>query len=344
LLLEPEFITGFAASDMTFIVRPLYRWHSEKKKQHNFDIREAAIEAQYAAFDFRLGVRKVFWGVSESQHVVDIINQTDLAHAIDGEEKLGQPMFNINFRPDFASFEFFLLPYFRERTFKDNGTRFGLALPLADAQYENKDREKHIDFAARTKFTLFQSLDIALSHFYGTNREPGFLVQSGPNGLALTPYYSIVNQSGFELQWTMGNLAIKSEGFFRSEKNIKTWRTNTGFEYSFFQVFNSSKDFGLIAEYNYDSRDENALTPFQDDWFVGGRLGFNNESSTELIAGGFFDTRYKSLTVKIELNHRLTDSLSSSFNLFSFFNVKPQEFFYTNRKDGFMEFVLNYHF
>ena len=41
---------------------------------------------------FRVGVGKVFWGVTESQHLVDIINQTDLVENIDTEDKLGQPM------------------------------------------------------------------------------------------------------------------------------------------------------------------------------------------------------------------------------------------------------------
>ena len=35
-------------------------------------------------WETRIGVSKVFWGVAESQHLVDTINQTDLAANPDG--------------------------------------------------------------------------------------------------------------------------------------------------------------------------------------------------------------------------------------------------------------------
>ena len=43
----------------------------------------------------RLGLRKVYWGVTESQHLVDVINQTEGVENLDGEDKLGQPMLNL---------------------------------------------------------------------------------------------------------------------------------------------------------------------------------------------------------------------------------------------------------
>ena len=36
-----------------------------------------------------IGLGKVFWGVTEFNHLVDVINQTDLVEGIDGEAKLG---------------------------------------------------------------------------------------------------------------------------------------------------------------------------------------------------------------------------------------------------------------
>ena len=67
--------------------------------------------------ELRVGLRKVFWGVTESQHLVDIINQTDLVESLDGEEKLGQPMINYALINDWGTLDLYLLPYFRERTF-----------------------------------------------------------------------------------------------------------------------------------------------------------------------------------------------------------------------------------
>ena len=59
--------------------------------------------AGYANLD-AYGVRRVFWGVAESNHLVDVINQTDAIENPDQEDKLGQPMLNL------AYVEYFCLP------------------------------------------------------------------------------------------------------------------------------------------------------------------------------------------------------------------------------------------
>jgi len=54
-----------------------------------------------------------FWGVTEFQHLVDIINQTDLVENIDTEDKLGQPMINLALINDWGTVDLFIMPYFR---------------------------------------------------------------------------------------------------------------------------------------------------------------------------------------------------------------------------------------
>jgi hypothetical protein len=61
-----------------------------------------------------LGANKVFWGVTESRHLVDIINQTDLVEDIDEEQNLGQPMVNLLLQRDWGQLDFYLKPWFRE--------------------------------------------------------------------------------------------------------------------------------------------------------------------------------------------------------------------------------------
>ena len=55
----------------------------------------------------------VFWGVAESQHLVDIINQIDFLEHPNGEVKLGQPMVHVTWTSDWGTLEFFGLPYHR---------------------------------------------------------------------------------------------------------------------------------------------------------------------------------------------------------------------------------------
>ena len=74
------------------------------------------------AVESRIGIRKEFWGVTETFHRVDIINQTDSVESFDGEDKLGQPMINISLETLSGSIDFFALLGSRERTFAG---RFG---------------------------------------------------------------------------------------------------------------------------------------------------------------------------------------------------------------------------
>ncbi len=96
---------------------PFYRYDANDAKRTRGDIRELYWQMDYRELSFKAGIDVVFWGVAESQHLVDIINQTDLVEDIDGEEKLGQPMVNLDYMTDLGTWQFYLLPYFRERTF-----------------------------------------------------------------------------------------------------------------------------------------------------------------------------------------------------------------------------------
>ena len=76
------------------------------------DLREAYWAWQDDEYELIVGVDKVFWGVAESRHLVDIINQTDLVEDLDEEDKLGQPMVNVSVQRDWGRLGFYLLPYF----------------------------------------------------------------------------------------------------------------------------------------------------------------------------------------------------------------------------------------
>ena len=84
----------------------------------HFDVRELYWETFGETWDLRIGIARVFWGVVETQHLVDIINQTDTVENSDGEDKLGQPMINLSLVRDWGTVDLFVLPGFRERTFR----------------------------------------------------------------------------------------------------------------------------------------------------------------------------------------------------------------------------------
>ncbi len=199
-------------------------------------------------WETRMGIGKVFWGVTESQHLVDVINQDDLRSDVDGEDKLGQPMLNLTFVRDYGNFDFFVLPGFRERLFQRNEGRLNPVLvpnpyaPLAagtnmatmvnqedDALYESGAEELHTDFAFRWSHTMGIH-DIAISYFEGTNRDPILDPINNPvvadNQFTtvqyVTPYYEQMTQVGLEYQATFGGWLLKFEGVNRKSDSPKT--------------------------------------------------------------------------------------------------------------------------
>ena len=125
------------------------------------------------SFEYRLGVRRVFWGVTEAVHLVDVVNQTDFRENIDGDAKLGQAMANIAWYSPFGTFEAFALPVFRERRFPGPQGRFSVPFPLLedDRQFVLGASKNSVDQAYRWSHSLF-NMDVALSYFRGNVRAP----------------------------------------------------------------------------------------------------------------------------------------------------------------------------
>lgn len=170
------------------------RYDEDDIARTHADIRELNYQVLGDDFEFRMGNRRVFWGVTESRHLVDIINQTDFVEDIDGEAKLGQPMMNLALIGDYGTVDFFAMPYQRARTFPARGGRPQLPFPVQEheAMYESRFEQNHMDYAVRYVNSL-GPIDLGLAYFNGTAREPrllpclrrnasGEFVQGSPDG------------------------------------------------------------------------------------------------------------------------------------------------------------------
>ena len=141
------------------------------------DVREAFYHHTGDGWDFLIGANQVFWGVTESRHLVNIINQVDYVEDVDQEDFLGQPMISASAFGNWGMLDVYVMPYFRERRFYETDARFGYPIDISDdTRYESPQAQWHTDFAARYRITL-DNWDIGLSHFYGTSRAPRFQVQ-----------------------------------------------------------------------------------------------------------------------------------------------------------------------
>ena len=297
----------------------------------------------------KAGVGQIFWGVTESQHLVDIVNQTDFVESIDGEKKLGQPMVNFAWINDWGTLDLFLLPGFRERTFqgKEGRLRFPLVIDTDNPVYQTESEYKHIDFAARYSNT-FGEVDLGVSYFYGNSREPRFLFNfENPSNPIIIPSYNIIHQAGLDLQYTSeGGWLWKLESIVRSSREKQFFAVTGGFEYTFSNISETGLDIGVLAEYLFDDRDQNffAPNPFDNHVFAGTRLAFNDVQSTDLLVGALVNYRTGSAFISAEGSRRLGESFKLILEVRAFTNIPDDDFFYGFRKDGHLKLDLEWYF
>ena len=340
---QPELYFEWANGDRSILFVPYVRVDQHDGGRTHFDVRELYWQKVWDSWELSIGLRKLFWGVTESQHLVDIINQTDLVENLDTEDKLGQPMMNMALIRDWGTINLILMPYFRERTFLNNRARLRVpvAIDTGGATYESEAEQKHIDWAVRWFHTL-GIFDIGLAHFSGTAREPG-LRASRDGRPVLVPFYSTIDQTSLDLQATAGGWLLKLEAANRSGQGDRFFAMVGGFEYTFANIRSTGIDVGVLMEYHYDERGKDALTPFDDDIFVGSRLAFNDVQSTDLLAGVIIDRDTRASFLNVEASRRLGDRYRLEVEMRSFINASERDLFYGLRQDHYLQLeVLRY--
>ena len=348
------------AEGRSVTLAPFFRYEGADPRRTHFDVREAYLlvfgEIGDGEWELRLGADRVFWGVTESRHLVDIVNQTDLIEHPDEESKLGQPMAHLTFSGDWGVAEIFALPYHRERTFPGRAGRLRSHFVVDDEQvfYESAAEEWHVDLAARYSHS-FGPLDLGVSVFDGTSREPCLvcvlprLSQRGE--LLLVPYYEQIRQFGLDAQLTIESWLFKLEAIHRGSASNQAGQEEdyaalvAGVEYTINSVFGSAADLGLLAEWNYDRRRENATNVFDNDIFLGARLAFNDVQSTDLVASVLADADHSTRSMILEFNRRLSDRWSLHLEGVVILAVDRADLtHYQTRRDSFIELGVSYNF
>ncbi len=326
----------------TFI--PFYHWDAQDEQHRYSDIRQFDLVLAQGDWEIQAGISKVFWGVTESQHLVDIINQTDNLAGIDGEEKLGQPLLRLSRLLANGALDFYVLPYFRERQFAGNNSRLRPALPVLDeARYESEREQQQVDIALRWAYT-YENIDLAAYWFKGTARQPLLQAQTKNEQMILQPYYPQINQTALTLQHTGDAWLWKLEALYQKNHEQSHAAAVGGFEYTWSGVFDSAVDLGLLAEYHRDSRGLSASNPWQKDLFIGNRWGFNDVQSTEILAGVLVDLDQQGRSLRIEASRRLGDNMKLNFESQWFSHAVPQEAFYDLRADDYLQLEWQWFF
>lgn len=347
--IEPTMLVEWLDGDLVFRFTPFARFSSQDSRRTHADIRELKLDGDFGEWSFTVGADTVFWGKTEVVHLVDIINQTDQVEAIDDEARLGQPMIRLGYLTDYGELSAFYMPYFRERTFPGESGRLRIN-PTVDQESPVYDSDAEAEeftpsFAVRFAGSL-GDLDFGVSGFHGLGRDPAFL----PSATGLQPFYEVINQAGLDVQYTYDATLFKFEGIFREgQRNLQFQEENFvaatgGFEHTLFGIAETNADLGIIAEYAWDSRGNDSLSAFQDDFIGGVRLALNDEADSSMLLTGSVDTNDGSMTARLEAETRIGENWRILAEGQGFFNAGSG----TNRSpladDSFLRIKLKYFF
>lgn len=322
--------------------------HEETSDQlSHSDIRELFWRFSASNYHFLVGYQQVFWGVTESRHLVDVINQTDLLENIDEEDKLGQPIVQFSAQLSLGEFEFYWLPVFREREYPDPQDRFSLGLPINtssttyfdDGDVVDKHGQSRHQFALRYSHYI-DDWDFGVYYFDGISREPVLNF----DGSDLVPHYHTMQQIGVDVQLTKDAWLYKAEFIHRDTQSERFSAAVAGFEYTLFGLSGGNMDLGLLAEYLYDGRDD-GLPPtiFQNDLFLATRLAFNDSQDSVVLAGIFQDLEESEMFFSVEASTRIGPSVRVEVEA-RFFNDNEDGATSSFIKDDYLQFEVSYYF
>ena len=350
------------AEARSLTLAPFFRYDNSDPRRTHADLREAYLllfgEIGDGEWELRVGVGQVFWGVTESQHLVDIVNQIDFVEHPNGEAKLGQPMVHFTWSGAWGVMEILGLPYHRARTFPGRSGRLRLPLVVSaeDVDYESEAEERQVDLAARYSHS-FGLLDMGVSAFNGTSREPSLRLALNRSGTpTLVQHYAQIRQFGLDAQLTVGSWLFKLEGIQRagainlSGEEEDYGAAVLGGEYTFYSVLGSAADLSLLGEWNYDGRGRNA-TPsrspntLENDLFFASRLALNDVQGTEIVASFLGDVERATRAMAVESGRSLSDRWSLQLETIYLLSIDKKDLFnYWTRRDSFADFGLIYNF
>ena len=346
VILQPELYVAWKGGKSNLTFTPFVRAGDQDDARNHSDIRELMWLNVFDNWEMRLGVGRVFWGVTESQHLVDVINQIDLIENPDGDDKLGQPMINLSRSSNWGTLDLFVLPGFRERTFPGLAGRLRGPLPVDTGHplYESPDRDHHLDWAVRWSRSI-GNIDIGLSHFSGTGRTPTFVVGLNASGQpVLTPRYDLLDQTGLAVQAIAGAWTWKLEAISAEQLKNRHFAMTGGFEYTNVGLFDSPVDLGILSEYLYDDRGDSAPVPYPKDLMVGLRWVFNDVQSTEVLMGAIHGLDNSANTITLEASRRLGQSWKLSLEYRGNNALKPTDYLYPVRMDDYLQLELSRYF
>jgi len=313
LTIEAKLVTSLFKG-LDFTLNPYYRYDNTDGQRTLFDMHALKLNADWKRVRVKVGYDVEFWGVMEFINPVNILNQTDVTEDFLGNRRLGQPMAVMTLVSRFGTLYLYTLKYFQPMQFRGVNGRLRPVVPIDEDQveYGSEEGSKKVERALRYSGT-FKNVFVGVSYFEGYRRDPEMLIKLDSQSIPfLVPRYNLQNQAGLELQVTFDNLILKSEGVRRWDTDWKRQSdaVGVGWEYDFGALMDQGQNISFFNEYYLDRREGSLIVPFNNDFFVGIRLGLNDKRSTDLRLWTNYNTkRNSSDVVMLDASARISDQI-----------------------------------
>ena len=337
-------------NDFEFLIEPYLRYDRHDKNRSLFDFKENNLTYYYNDIQLKAGISEVFWGITESKNLVDIINIKDVTDG-DQKAKLGQSLLVYsNYSEKFGSLDFYYLPFFKNSSQIGETGRLRLSKPIENYNivYEGGAGSKVPSWALKWEYSL-GVLDFSLQGFRGNSRESSTIPKLENSQLKYYQGYERISQIGTYLQVISGPIIYKLEAIKRNgQKNAKNIRENfysytLGLEYLINNLFENKWDLISFIEYHNDDRNNDSTDVFQNDLFLATRLNFNNIDGTEILTSITLDTDGGGNTSTLELSSRITDNIRVTGSYNSYWSLNNKDILHSFRRDNYFSInIINY--
>jgi hypothetical protein len=156
--------------------------------------------------------------------------------------------------------------------------------------------------------------------------------------------YLQVDQTSLDAQATKGAWLWKLEALYNRNTLNNYYAYVGGFERTSFGVASSSADLGVLMEYHYDERGDEATNGLQSDIYIGLRLAANDLASTMALFGVLYDTDTQAVFGNIEASRRMGENWTLSLELRFTTNTEREDDLFFFRSDDYLGIELTRYF
>jgi hypothetical protein len=211
------------------------------------------------------------------------------------------------------------------------------------AEYESSAQQHHVDYALRFSQT-YNDLDVGVSWFSGTSRDPLLLPGERDGEAVLIPFYEQMTQIGVDAQLLYLDWIWRLELIHRRADSSDHDAFIFGFEYTFFGIFDSVSDIGAIVEFSHDNRPEELRGVYDRDLFLGARFALNDAQSTEVLTGFLVDVEKYSRNFRIEASRRIGQSWKATLEVQTFADIDEDDPLIVFEDDDYLLLEMAYYF